>query len=134
MNKEIEDPSYFTDEDGILRHRKVVNEEGGYGKKKRAQKDEEPQLSLYEKRSQQNPLKNAIDYITKEEIKVPAMSPDGYVLDYNTWLNIIVKDAKNPFTMAHINKRQLVILNTENFDEYRDKIKNLDECINDNTF
>lgn len=125
-NKEIEDPSYFTDEDGILRHKKVINEDK-YAKKKRGSKDDEPQLSLYEKRSQENPLVGAIDSITNEKINVPAMSPGGYILDYKTWTNIINnKDAKDPFTMTHINKRQLIILNNDNIDEYRDKIKNLE--------
>lgn len=56
---------------------------------------------------------------------MPALSPDGYLLDYNTWLKFITKNAKDPFTQNHINKRQLIILTKENIDEYRDKIKNL---------
>lgn len=125
LNKEIEDPSYFTDEDGILRHKKSVSDGDGYTKKKRGSKEEEPQLSLYDKMSQENPLVHAIDDMTLEEIKVPAISPDGYILDYKTWVSIIQKDQENPYTRAHINKRQLIILTKENIDQYRDKIKNL---------
>lgn len=125
LNKEIEDPSYFTDEDGVLRHKKTTNEGNRSPGKNKGQKDDEPQLSLYEKLSQQNPLNRAIDGITNEIIKVPALSPDGYLLDYNTWLKFITKNAKDPFTQNHINKRQLIILTKENIDEYRDKIKNL---------
>ena len=126
--KEIEDPSYYQDEDGVLRHKKVVsNSKSKYRKiYKKDKKDDEPTLSLYERQSKKNPFEHAIDSITKEEIKVPAMSPDGYVLDYSTWLNIIKEKAENPFTRAHIKtKRELVLLTKKNIDEYRDKIKNL---------
>jgi hypothetical protein len=82
-------------------------------------------LSMYERKAQKNPLKGAIDFVTKAEMEVPAISPDGYVLDYKTWLNIIAEKSEDPFTRNHINKRQLTILTFKNIDQFRDKIKNL---------
>lgn len=82
-------------------------------------------LSRYEAWAAQNPLKDAIDQITQEPIRVPAISPDGYVLDYNTWLNVLKSNKENPFTRVPVTKRQLVILTDDNFEEYEDKIVNL---------
>ena len=85
----------------------------------------EEHLSLYERLARENPLKGAIDGITKEEIRVPALSPDGYLLDYNTWLKVITQTGKDPYTTHQLTKRSLTILNYDNIDQYRDKIKNL---------
>ena len=81
-------------------------------------------LSRYESWALQNPLPDMLDSITGEKIRVPAISPDGYVLDYNTWLESLKTNKENPFTRAHLNKRQLVVLTKDNIDEYRDKIVN----------
>jgi hypothetical protein len=83
--------------------------------------------SRYEMWAMQNPLPDAIDFITGEVIRVPALSPDGYVLDYRTWIESLSEKAVNPFTQTHLTKRQLVILTTENIAEYADKIVNLKE-------
>ncbi|OHT08129.1 Myb-like DNA-binding domain containing protein [Tritrichomonas foetus] len=126
MDKEIEDPAYYVDEEGVLRHRKISGEPRNNSKYMPKKEKGEKPLSLYERKAKKNPFKNVIDNITKEEIKVPAMSPDGYVLDYNTWLSIIKGKLDNPYTRAHIKtKRELVILTTKNIDQYRDKIKNI---------
>ena len=81
--------------------------------------------SRYDVWSLQNPLPNMIDDITGEVIRVPAISPDGYVLDYNTWLNVLKTKKENPFTRTPVTKRQLVVLTTENFEEYEKSIVNL---------
>jgi hypothetical protein len=88
---------------------------------------DEPQMSRYDMWAMQNPLPETTDLITGELIKVPAMSPDGYVLDYRTWLETLLEKPVNPFTGNHVTKRQLVVLTTENFPEYADKIVNLTE-------
>jgi hypothetical protein len=81
--------------------------------------------SRYEMWAMQNPLPDAIDFITGEVMRVPAISPDGYVLDYRTWVESLSEKAVNPFTQNRLTKRQLVILTIENFQEYADKIVNL---------
>ena len=90
----------------------------------RIQKEEQI-VSRYESWAMQNPLPNMIDDITGERIRVPAISPDGYVLDYNTWLNALKTNKENPFTRAPVTKRQLVVLTTDNFDQYQNNIVNL---------
>ena len=81
-------------------------------------------LSRYETWALQNPLPDMLDDITGEKIRVPTISPDGYVLDYNTWMNALKTNKENPFTRAPVTRRQLVILTKDNIDEYRDKIVN----------
>ena len=82
-------------------------------------------LGRYDRWALQNPIPDAIDQITGEVMKVPTISPDGYVLDYNTWLNVLKSAPQNPFTRNHLNKRDLVVLTIENYEEYRKDIKNL---------
>ncbi|OHT12704.1 Myb-like DNA-binding domain containing protein [Tritrichomonas foetus] len=82
-------------------------------------------LSLYERWARENPLENVMDGITNNVIRVPAISPDGYVLDYNTWMKVIAQHGTNPFTRHNITKRSLIVLNHDNFEQYRGKIKNL---------
>lgn len=94
---------YFTDEDNI-----PMNEH----------------MSRYDGWASLNPIPNMIDDITGEKIRVPAISPDGYVLDYNTWISTLKDHKENPFTRAPVTKRQLIILTHENIDEYKDKIVN----------
>jgi hypothetical protein len=89
------------------------------------QPEDERTKSRYERWASQNPIPDAIDFITGEVMKVPAMSPDGYVLDYKTWLESLAEKPVNPFTQNHLTKRQLVILTTENYQQYADKIVNL---------
>ena len=84
------------------------------------------EVGFYEKMAAQNPFTESHDdFITGEPIKVPAISPDGTVLDYNTWLKILTTTKQDPFTLRHINKRQIVILTKENYDEYKDHIKDM---------
>jgi hypothetical protein len=144
---EMTDSRYFITPDGKLQHLTRVKDGGVLStmprvilppqpKRIREPKEEgesakfkskkgEPIKSRYDTWAIQNPLDGAIDGITADLIKVPAMSPDGYVLDYNTWMELIRRDGKNPFTQNMINKRQLVILTKENYDSYADKIINL---------
>ena len=89
--------------------------------------EEQPhEVGFYEKMAAQNPFTESHeDFITGETIRVPAISPDGTVLEYNTWLKILNTTRQDPFTLRHINKRQIVILTKENFDEYKDRIKDM---------
>ena len=72
---------------------------------------------------ERNPFPGMTDRITGEVIEFPAMSPDGYVLDYFTWIKLLEKNAVNPFTDAPIySKDDLVLLTTDNIEQYRDMI------------
>ena len=90
--------------------------------------EEEPEekrnLSRYEMWALQNPLPDMTDYLTGETIRVPAISPSGFVLDYNTWLESLASKPIDPFTQQPLKKRQLVVLTTENIHLYADKIRN----------
>jgi hypothetical protein len=147
LTGEMSDSRYFITPDGKLQHLTRVKdggvlstmprvvlppqpkrirdpEEEGESAKFTSKKGE-PIKSRYDTWAMQNPLEGAIDGITGDLIKVPAISPDGYVLDYNTWIELLSRDGKNPFTQKRINKRQLIILTTENYESYADKIVNL---------
>lgn len=81
-----------------------------------------------EKNIMYNPIPGYIDMITQKPIERPALSPDGYCLDYSTWVKLINEKKVNPFTQNQVtNKRQLVILTIDNFEEYKNKIKNLEQ-------
>jgi hypothetical protein len=81
----------------------------------------EEKLCRYERWALHNPIPDAVDPLTGEKMRVPAMSPDGYVCDYNTWM----KTKENPFTRERLNKRALVVLTSENYEELKDRIRNL---------
>lgn len=127
----IKDSQYVFDADGNLRMKSRLEKKEGRAPKTQKNKEifycnpNRPSLSKYERRAQKNPLPGVIDSITKEEIKVPTISPDGYILDYNTWMNILKTSQNDPFTQNHINKRKLVVLTEKNIAEYIEKIKNL---------
>ena len=127
----IQDPSYQLDDEGCLRYKnRTPYHKGSFRKEGKTDNPQQPkkrekQLSKYESLAQDNPLKGRIDFITGEEIRVPAISPDGNVLDYHTWMKILMDTHEDPFTRHPINKRQLVVLTSANIEEYRDKIKNI---------
>jgi hypothetical protein len=74
-----------------------------------------------------NPLPGVIDPVTNDPMTMPALSPDGYVCDYSTWLRILAETKVNPFTQRAIrSKRELIVLTVDNFPQYRDRIINLD--------
>jgi len=74
-----------------------------------------------------NPIPGVLDPLTEQEMKRPAMSPDFYVLDYSTWMKYIYEKHENPYTRKHmVSKRDLIILTIDNFEQYKDKIRNLD--------
>ena len=70
-----------------------------------------------------NPLPGMIDRVTGNPMNFPAMSPDGYVLDYFTWMTLLEKEGVNPFTNRPIySKDELVLLTPDNIEEYRSQI------------
>ncbi len=74
-----------------------------------------------------NPLPNMVDSITGKVMMFPAMSPDGYVLDYLTWIKLIERGDKHPFGGVPVeSKDELIRLTTCNFAEYKDRIVNVD--------
>lgn len=77
--------------------------------------------------AQQNPLPGFVDPITLEEVEMPAISPYGHVMGYDTWLRCLTCDNPRntcPITKKPLSRRQLVILTVDNIEEYRDKIVN----------
>lgn len=75
-----------------------------------------------------NPIPGYIDQLTLQPMRLPTLSPDGYVLDYDTWMKLLKEQKVNPFTRNHIKSmRELIVLTIDNFDSYKDKIVNLDE-------
>jgi hypothetical protein len=79
-------------------------------------------LSMYERNALQNPMPDAVDFITRNVMRVPTISPFGHVLDYQTWLELLKTNKVCPFTRKPLTKRQLVVLTVDNIDEYRSKI------------
>lgn len=75
-----------------------------------------------------NPIPGYIDQLTLQPMRLPTLSPDGYVLDYDTWMKLLKEQKVNPFTQNHIKSmRELIVLTIDNFDSYKEKIVNLDE-------
>ena len=75
-----------------------------------------------------NPIPGCIDPLTCKPMSIPAISPDGYVMDYETWIKLLNEKKVNPFTQNPIkSKRELVILTIDNYEEYKDKIVNFEE-------
>ena len=81
-------------------------------------------LSMYDRWSLENPIPNWIDSITGNKMKVPTISPDLSLLDYNTWLQTLKILPEDPFTKKPLNKRQLIVLTNDNWFEFKEKILN----------
>lgn len=130
---QVHDEYYSKDEEGKLHfkdrksyHKSSFNKENGSDNSDSESEDSAPETKVfgfYEKMAQKNPIKNMPDFITGETIEVPAISPDGTILDYKTWLNLLTTTKQDPFTLRKINKRLITIVTTENYDEYKDKVK-----------
>merc|ERR1719445_1073658 len=72
------------------------------------------------------------DFFTKAPVRLPAISPFGHVCEYDSWTKVLRQpNSKDtcPFTKQPLKRRQLVKLDSENFADYVDKIKNQDEAI-----
>ena len=80
-----------------------------------------------------NPLRGYIDDVSETPIKRPFICPKGYVLDYDTWYNIIygksnkIANHIHPYTGEKLGSMAaLTELTTYNFDQYKDHIVNID--------
>jgi hypothetical protein len=87
-----------------------------------ARRDFAAGLSIYERNALQNPMPDAVDFITGDVMRVPTLSPFGHVLDYQTWLELLKTNRLCPFTRRRLTKRQLVVLTVDNIEEYRSEI------------
>lgn len=85
----------------------------------------EKRLSRYESWALENPIKGVMDEITEELIRVPAMSPDGYVLDYRTWMKLLEIKQEDPFTRNPCEKKQIEVITNRNYHELKKKMKNV---------
>ena len=75
-----------------------------------------------------NPFMNYIDIITEKTIQIPAISPEGHLLDINTFRTAATQGGGiNPVTGAKFKMRQVEVLTWENVHEFLPKIKNLEE-------
>ncbi|KAJ3020121.1 hypothetical protein HKX48_001314 [Thoreauomyces humboldtii] len=75
----------------------------------------------------ENPLPGFTDPITLDEVVKPAISPFGHVMSYDSWIRCLSsEDRKNicPLTKKPLTKRELVILTSDNIEEYRGRIIN----------
>ena len=77
-----------------------------------------------------NPLKGYVDEFSGKPIKRPMICQHGYVLDYDTWYNIIygnnISNHQHPYTGERLGSMTaLTQLTVENFDQYKDHIINL---------
>jgi len=75
-----------------------------------------------------NPMPDFKDIITGDCVIKPTMSPYGHVLSYDTWTKILrTSKQKNicPFTCQKLTRRSLIKLTKENYDEYKDQIRNI---------
>lgn len=131
---EVHDEYYRQDEDGNLHFKDRQSYHKGTGNKEDSEDNSDSEeesapetkvIGFYEKMAQKNPIKNKQDFITGETIQVPAISPDGTVLDYNTWLHLLTTTKQDPFTLRKINKRLITIITTENYNEFKNKIKHI---------
>ncbi|GBF99740.1 hypothetical protein Rsub_12515 [Raphidocelis subcapitata] len=67
-----------------------------------------------------NPLPHAIDPVTLEPVVAPAISPYGHVMGLATWRAVLAEDRRCPFTKRPLKPEQLVALNHNNIERYRD--------------
>ncbi|KAM3583797.1 hypothetical protein VKS41_003768 [Umbelopsis sp. WA50703] len=76
-----------------------------------------------------NPLPGFVDPITLDEVVKPAISKYGHVMGYDSWVRCLTnwEGKRNicPLTKKPLTKRDLVILDHENIEEYRSQIVNL---------
>ena len=80
--------------------------------------------ALQTRRREVNPLPEMIDKVTGEVMDFPAMSEEGYVLDYFTWMMLLETGRPNPFTGKPIySKDNFVLLTNANFEQYREQIE-----------
>jgi hypothetical protein len=122
MAGEVEDSRYSIGEDGKLHH---LSHSKKWGMPTPPKKQPEPVKSRYEQWAEMNPMPDANDPLTGEKMRVPTMSPDGYVFDYNSWIKTRKSDCVNPYTRDIVKKRDLIVLTTENFDQFKDKIRQI---------
>merc|ERR1712204_7475 len=82
-------------------------------------------------------LGDMVDIMTGEALETPAISPYGHVMEYNSWCTVLRNPKtknKCPFTKQKMTRRSLVKLDTDNIEEYKEKIVNITEedmkCLN----
>ncbi|KAI8577103.1 hypothetical protein K450DRAFT_253670 [Umbelopsis ramanniana AG] len=82
-----------------------------------------------EKKQPDNPLPGFIDPITLDEVVKPAISKYGHVMGYTSWVRCLTswEGKRNicPLTKKPLTKRDVVILDFDNIEEYRHKIVNM---------
>jgi len=69
-----------------------------------------------------NPLPGHVDPITLEPVVAPAISPFGHVMGMATWRAVLSESQRCPFTKQPLRAEQLVALNRNNIERYRDKV------------
>merc|ERR1712154_2016 len=94
-------------------------EEDGYNR-------DEEDLDAVNDKYECSALSDFIDSMTGQVVVKPAISPAGYVLGYDSWIQVLrnSKD-KCPFTRESMTRRSLVKLTDENYHMYKNKIVNL---------
>jgi hypothetical protein len=125
-------------DDGALKPRKRAHknkEEIGYTEEELTgitflKKGEKYRLGvkiLNPKENPNNPLPGVPDPLTQKPMIYPMVCPEFYVLDKNTWTKRISDSHTHPYLNTHmVSKRDLIPLTIDNFNYYRDKLRNLD--------
>lgn len=70
------------------------------------------------------PIVGAIDPFSNLPIEKPMMDPIGVVMDQSSWKKIFSQKLLPPFEIAAFSMKDLIELNSSNFDEYRFYISN----------
>jgi hypothetical protein len=124
-NGELQDANYVRGEDGKLHHIAHLNPEGKRSRTRTGRASAQGQ-SRYEQWASANPMPDSVDPLTSEKMRVPTLSPAGHVLDYTSWMRLLQDGCADPYTGKPVKKRELIVLTHENYDQLKEKIKNID--------
>ena len=71
------------------------------------------------------PFIGAKDQITNKPMKRPTINPNGFMLDYNTWINIINKKINYNIKIDLCNINELIEITSKNYEKYKLEIINV---------
>merc|ERR1712013_760299 len=113
---------------GRKRKHESASDELEPAQKKRKLSVEADEVEAVEEDGPMSVLANVTDLITGERVTKPAMSPYGHVMEYDSWCSILRNPKtknKCPFTQKPMTRRQLIKLDEDNIEQYKEQIVNL---------
>merc|ERR1712013_286883 len=117
-----------TEEPKAKRKHESASDELEPAQKKRKLSVEADEVEAVEEDGPMSVLANVTDLITGERVTKPAMSPYGHVMEYDSWCSILRNPKtknKCPFTQKPMTRRQLIKLDEDNIEQYKEQIVNL---------